>query len=106
MGWVSDRLPTRRVVLLSGLVILSGATIMLCVGNSIGILVVGRILQGLSASVVWTTGLALLVDTVGQREVGQTMGIISLAYSVGILVGPLLGGIVYARSGYFAVFYV
>jgi MFS family permease len=89
-----------------GLVILGGATVMLCVGTSITILVVGRLLQGLSAAVVWTTGLALLVDTVGEEDVGQTMGIISMAYSVGILIGPLLGGVVYASSGYYAVFYM
>ena len=79
---------------------------MLCIGTSIAILVVGRLLQGLSAAVVWTTGLALLVDTVGKDDVGQTMGIISMAYSIGILVGPLLGGVVYASSGYNAVFYM
>jgi MFS family permease len=89
-----------------GLVILGGATVMLCIGTSIAILVVGRLLQGLSAAVVWTTGLALLVDTVGQEEIGQTMGIISMAYSIGILIGPLLGGVVYASSGYYAVFYM
>ena len=106
LGWLVDKSRTRRMPLLIGLVVLSGATIMLCIGTSIGILVAGRLLQGLSAAVVWTTGLALLVDTVGQKEVGQTMGIISLAYSISILCGPMLGGIVYAKSGYYAVFYM
>jgi MFS family permease len=106
LGWAVDKSKTRRLPLLLGLVILGGSTIMLCIGTSIAILVVGRLLQGLSAAVVWTTGLALLVDTVGNDDVGQTMGIISMAYSIGILVGPLLGGVVYASSGYYAVFYM
>ena len=106
LGWAVDKSKTRRLPLLMGLVILGGATVMLCIGTSITILVVGRLLQGLSAAVVWTTGLALLVDTVGEEEVGQTMGIISMAYSIGILIGPLLGGVVYASSGYYAVFYM
>lgn len=53
---------------------LLGATVMLCIGTSIGVLVVGRLLQGMSAAVVWVVGLALLVDTVGEKDVGQAMG--------------------------------
>ena len=106
LGWAVDKSKTRRLPLLLGLVVLAGATVMLCIGTSITILVIGRLLQGLSAAVVWTTGLALLVDTVGKEEVGQTMGIISMAYSIGILIGPLLGGVVYASRGYYAVFYM
>ena len=106
LGWAADRSKTRRLPLLVGLAILAGATVMLCIGTSIAVLVVGRLLQGLSAAVVWTTGLALLVDTVGKDEVGETMGIISMTYSIGILIGPLLGGVAYARSGYYAVFYM
>lgn len=77
---------------------------MLCVGSSIGVLVAGRLLQGLSAAVVWTVGLALLVDTVGQKEIGRVMGYVSLSMSIATLVAPLLGGVVYARGGYYAVF--
>jgi len=106
LGWIADKSETRRLPLLGGLLLLSGATVMLCIGTSISILVVGRLLQGFSASVVWATGLALLVDTVSEKEVGHTMGIISFAYSTGIVTGPLLGGIVYAKFGYYAVFYM
>ncbi|KAI9677962.1 MAG: hypothetical protein M1822_008070 [Bathelium mastoideum] len=77
---------------------------MLCVGSSVGVIIGGRILQGISAAVVWTVGLALLVDTVGQQQAGQAMGYISLAFSLGVLGGPLLGGVVFAKAGYFAVF--
>jgi MFS family permease len=77
---------------------------MLCAGTSIGILVAGRILQGISAAVVWTVGLALLVDTVDRRHIGTAMGTISLSMSVAILIAPLLGGVVYAKGGYYAVF--
>ena len=49
-------------------------------------------------------GLALVVDTVGSDEVGQAMGYVGLSTSVATLLAPLLGGIVYARLGYYAVF--
>ncbi|KAI9715867.1 MAG: hypothetical protein M1812_005687 [Candelaria pacifica] len=77
---------------------------MLCIGSSIGVLVAGRFLQGLSAAVVWVVGLALLVDTIGERDIGQYMGYVSLSTSMGILAGPLLGGVVYEKAGYYSVF--
>jgi len=77
---------------------------MLCLGRSIGVLVAGRLLQGGSAAVVWTVALALLADTVGEAESGKAMGYVAMSYSLGVLVAPLLGGIVYERSGYYAVF--
>jgi MFS family permease len=56
--------------------------------------------------VVWTVGLALLVDTVGQKDIGQTLGWTSISMGVAILVAPLLGGVVYAKAGYYQVYYM
>jgi MFS family permease len=73
-------------------------------GSSILVLVLGRLLEGLSTAVIWTSGLALLVDTVGQKEIGKVMGWCSISLNAAMLLGPLLGGIVFERSGYYAVF--
>lgn len=52
-GWLADRGASRRTPLLLGLFALLSSTILLNVGNSTNILVVGRILQGASAAVVY-----------------------------------------------------
>ncbi|KAF2839412.1 putative MFS amine transporter [Patellaria atrata CBS 101060] len=103
-GYLADHTSSRRSPLLLGLVALAGATAMLNVGTTIAIWVVGRLLQGASAAVVWVVGLALLVDTVGQRDIGKAMGFVSIAFTMGIMLGPLLGGIVFDHGGYNAVF--
>lgn len=77
---------------------------MLNVGNSLATLIAGRALQGVSAGIVWTVGLALLADTVGNEQIGQYMGYVGLSMSLGILVAPLLGGVVFDKGGYNAVF--
>lgn len=87
-----------------GLLFLGGATVMLCVGNSIAVLATGRVLQGISAAVSWVVGMALVVDTVGPEESGQAMGYVGLSMSLAMLVAPLLGGVVFASAGYYAVF--
>ena len=77
---------------------------MLCVGTSLALLAMGRLFQGLSATVVGVVGLALLADTVGPEHIGQVMGYVALASNVAGLIAPLLGGVVYGRGGYYAVF--
>lgn len=65
-----------------------------------------KLIESLSASagVVWVVGLALLADTVGKEHAGQSMGYVAMAYSIAALLAPLLGGIVYDKAGYYAVF--
>ncbi|KAH8425040.1 MFS transporter [Aspergillus melleus] len=87
-----------------GLVALGAATALLCVGNHMGLWVAGRLFQGASAAVVWTVGCALLVDTVSRDELGQAMGYIGMGMTLGIMGGPLLGGVIYEHGGYYAVF--
>ena len=80
-GYLADKTTSRRMPLLLGLLALGGSTAMLCAGRGLALLLAGRILQGLSASVVWTVGLALLSDTVPKEEVGQAMGYAASSYS-------------------------
>ncbi|KAJ5178590.1 uncharacterized protein N7500_001289 [Penicillium coprophilum] len=104
VGYIADRAESRRWPLLVGLIALAAATALLCVGTHIGLWIVGRLFQGAAAAVVWTAGLALMVDTVGKDDLGQAIGYVSMAISVGTLAGPLLGGVVYEHGGYYAVF--
>lgn len=90
--------------MLTGLVSLLAATVILCLSRSLGMFMVGRALQGVSAALTWTVGLALVIDTVDEKDVGMACGWVGMGASVGILSAPLLGGVVYARGGYYSVF--
>ncbi|CAM1502870.1 Fc.00g076460.m01.CDS01 [Cosmosporella sp. VM-42] len=103
-GYLADRIQNRRIPMIFGLVLLLAATIFLCLARNIAMLLVGRILQGLSAALTWTVGLALVVDTVDRSHVGAATGWIGTAMSLGILIAPLLGGVVYGKGGYYSVF--
>lgn len=63
----------------------------------------GRLLQGFSAALVWTSGLALLTHAFGQERYGEAVGYTQTATSIGTTAAPLLGGLVYAQGGYSAV---
>ena len=64
----------------------------------------GRLLQGISATIVWTVGFAIVADTVGEGQIGPAMGCISVSVAVGVLSGPIVGGLLYDQLGYHALF--
>lgn len=48
--------------------------------------------------------MAVLVDTVGYNHIGEYMGYVGIALNAGSLVAPCLGGVVFAKAGYHAVY--
>lgn len=73
-GVLADRLSSRQLPFLLGLIALLLATLLLLLGQNVPVLAVARVLQGISAAVVWTIGLALTLDTVGPANLGKTIG--------------------------------
>lgn len=81
-GILADRLPTRQLPFLVGLTALLLATLLLFLGQTVAVLTVARVLQGISAAVVWTIGLALVLDTVGPENLGKTIGSVRLPLTI------------------------
>lgn len=103
-GYIADRIESRQWPLLAGLVALGVSTALLCVGTNLALWISGRILQGASTAVVWTAGLALLADSMNSDELGRAMGWVGMAMTLGLMIGPLIGGVLYQHGGYYAVF--
>ena len=79
------------------------ATSLLAIPGHVAIVATGRVLQGLSASVVWTSGLTVLTETFGPTNFGEVIGYVMMSVSISNTAAPLLGGIVYSKGGYLAV---
>jgi len=90
--------------LLGGLVGLAGAQIMFMFAPTYWLMVIARILQGISSTVVWTVGLALLSDTCPKSRMGQHMGLAMSGVSAGAIIAPPIGGTLYDRLGWHAPF--
>lgn len=103
-GYLTDHFASRRTTFVVALIALAGATILLCLGSSLLVLVLGRVVQGISSALTWTAGITLAVDTVGKHEVGKTMGVCSLGMNLAMLLAPLVGGVIFENSGYYSVF--
>ena len=105
-GWLAERQSWRKPTFLFGLALLFTATIMFALGSDPYLLAVARSLQGASAGTVFTVGLSLLVAGIDRDEVGGWLGLVFSGMTAGLTFSPMLGGIIYARAGYFAVFAV
>lgn len=73
-GIIADKSSSRQLPFLVGLSALLVATLLLLLGQTVAVLAIARVLQGISGAVVWTVGLALILDTVGPNNLGKTMG--------------------------------
>jgi len=102
-GFVTDRAQSKRTPFLSGLITMIAASLMFFLGTHIATVVAARALQGVSASLVWVSGLAYLTSRVEAKNVGVAMSSVTVAASAGELIGPLVGGVVYNLAGHFAV---
>ncbi|GIZ41561.1 hypothetical protein CKM354_000486100 [Cercospora kikuchii] len=103
-GILADKVATRQAPFLFGLLSLLASTVLLFLGTTVPVLVLARILQGISAGFVWTIGLALCLETVGPENLGKTIGSIFSFIAVGALAAPILGGVLYEKTGIKGVF--
>lgn len=104
-GILADKFSSsRQLPFILGLLMLILATVLLALGQSVAVLATARVLQGASGGVVWTLGLAIIIETVGQENLGKTMGTIFSFISVAGLFSPIIGGLLYEKTGYRGVF--
>ncbi len=93
-----------RAPMLFGLLGLGAATLFFAFAEGFFSLMLARFLQGTSAAATWTAGLALLAERAPEQDRGKLMGAVMTFSSMGMLLGPPLGGFVYEWGGYEAPF--
>jgi multidrug resistance protein len=98
MGAASDRIGRKGPMVLAT-VLLSLSTILFAFANSLPMLFGARLLQGVADGVTWVVGFALIADLYKPDERGSMMGIVMSVTSLGVIVGPSLGGWLYELGG-------
>lgn len=83
---------SRRAPMLAGLGLLGLSTLVFAFTDSFPLLVAARLLQGVSATLTWVAGLALLADTVPSEHRGKAMGSVFAFANAGLLLGPPISG--------------
>ncbi|OBZ84140.1 Synaptic vesicular amine transporter [Choanephora cucurbitarum] len=101
----SDTYKNRRYPIMLGSVCLIGSTLCFAWATCFSMFVIARLFQGVSAGASWTIGLGMLADTFPTETLGRVMGTVIIAHTVGFVLGPVIGGILYEAGGIRAPFY-
>jgi MFS family permease len=103
-AWYVDHYRSRLLPWNLGLVMVITGGVLFGVAQNFTTLLLSRLFQGAASAILYTVGLAVLVENVSKDEVGQYMGSAMSANNFGIILSPLLGGALYDRAGKKAVF--
>ena len=90
----------------AGFVIFTIGSMLCGIAPTVYWLIAFRVLQGLGAVMIVALGLAILTEAFPASERGKALGIGGAVISVGIVVGPVLGGLIIGAFSWRWIFYV
>ena len=96
----------RRRLLVGGLALFIVASVLCGLAPTLWVLVAARAVQGIGAAVMMALTMAFVGDTVPREKTGRAMGLLATMSAVGTALGPSLGGILIAATGWRAIFFV
>ncbi|KAI5465732.1 major facilitator superfamily domain-containing protein [Mariannaea sp. PMI_226] len=88
----------RQPALLGSLSLFTAGSIVAALAKNITMLLTGRTLQGLGSGGIVALTYVIVTDLVSLRERGKWFSCISLTWTVGSIIGPLVGGAIVEKS--------
>ncbi|CAN7221080.1 MFS transporter [Terrabacter sp. LjRoot27] len=105
IGRLSDLLDRRRILLGCLLVFVVGSAVT-ALAVEMPVLVTGRVLQGIGGGGLVPATLALVADLWPAHRRGTPLGVVGAVQELGSVLGPVLGAVVLAWSGWRAIFWL
>ncbi len=96
----------KKKLYMTGLLLFTLGSLLCGLSPSVGWLIGFRALQGSGAVMMTALGSAIITEIFPSNERGRALGIIGGAVSVGIALGPMLGGVLIGKLGWQSVFLV
>lgn len=96
----------QRALYLSGLVIFSSASLACGLAPNITALIVFRVIQGIGAAIMTPGTLAIIIRAFPPQERGLAIGIYGGISGLGLIAGPVLGGLLVQGESWRWIFFV
>ncbi|HEX7736777.1 MAG TPA: MFS transporter [Ktedonobacteraceae bacterium] len=104
-GRLADMLG-RRPIFLSGLAIFVLGSALCGMAPSLWLLIVARLFQGLGGALIFSVNVAMITSAFYNRERGLALGLNAVVVSLGVALGPTIGGIITQYLSWRWIFYV
>lgn len=102
-GSISDALGRRRVIV-AGLVVYFLASLLCALAPNVHVLIIGRVLQGLSAGSGVIVGRAVVRDVLDGPAAQRMMSHVAMVFAVAPAIAPILGGMLTETFGWRSIF--
>ncbi len=96
----------RRRLLLAGIVLFTMASVACGFAPTLGLLIAARALQGLGAAAMMALTMAFVGEILPKAQTGRAMGLLGTMSAFGTALGPSLGGVLIAASGWQTIFLI
>ena len=90
----------------AGLVLFTAGSLLCGLSPNVYWLIGFRALQGLGATMLQALGMAIVTEVFPAKERGRALGLVGTIVSVGIAIGPPLGGLLIGLTGWRSIFLV
>ncbi len=104
-GWTADRFGARRVFTAAIIVFTLGSIACGC-SQSLWMLVIARIVQGMGGAMMVPVGRLVLLRTVPKSELVRAMSYVSIPALIGPVMGPPLGGFIVTYFSWRWIFFI
>jgi EmrB/QacA subfamily drug resistance transporter len=104
-GWTADRFGARRVFS-AAIVVFTLGSIGCGLAQSLWMLVITRIVQGMGGAMMVPVGRLVLLRTVPKSELVRAMSYVSVPALIGPVIGPPLGGFIVTYASWRWIFFI
>lgn len=99
MAALADRVGRKRVYLFD-IALFAAGTLVVALAPTFGVLLAGRVVQGLGASGIFPVATAVVGDTFPPERRGRAVGLLGAVFGIAFLIGPAVGGILLAVASW------
>lgn len=105
VGRVADMIGKKQIYTL-GFVIFTIGSFLCGLAANVYLLILFRVVQAVGATMILALGVAIVTESFPNTERGMALGFIGTVVSVGIVIGPTLGGIIIDSLSWHWIFFV
>lgn len=105
IGRLGDMLGKKRIYI-AGFVVFTAGSVLCGFSPTVSFLIAARVVQAVGAAMMLALGTAIVTEAFPPQERGRALGLIGASVSLGIVVGPTLGGLLIDALSWHWIFFV